>query len=144
MTTMGLNYLVYEETKRSNLAREGENFRSNTAREKENFRSAVASLVETVQHNRNTENLGWGQLSEQSRSNRARETESHRANTAQEGIKGRELEERRYQYDIDNLSVPLRAWMSQDRRGIPQSDKELDSVYQAADWFRGWIPLLKD
>lgn len=149
MTTMGLNYLVYEETKRSNLAKEGENFRSNQAREKENFRSAVAGLSETVRHNRMSENLGWGEIAvkergvaENERSNKAREKETHRTNVAQEGQKSQELREKAYQFNVGNLS--------EERKAVRSSERlEEDTFYTLTEQFKGgvrdlqkWIPLI--
>lgn len=79
------------ETNRSNLAREIETNRSNIAQEKERNRSNVASEQETARSHRATEalrtreiGLGYSQLAEAERSNRARELETYRSNTARE------------------------------------------------------------
>lgn len=99
MTTMGLDYLKYQETKRSNLAqetetnrsnvvREGEINRSNLAKEGENNRHNVVTEVETNRHNiageveTNRSNLA--REAENNRSNVARENENYRSNVARE------------------------------------------------------------
>lgn len=103
------NYEVENETKRSNRANEAETYRSNVAREEETYRHNTAyegetkrhnqaqeyldllGINETSRHNRATEGLqgaqiqlGYANLSELSRSNKAREAETYRSNKARE------------------------------------------------------------
>lgn len=75
MTEMGVKYLNYLESNRSNLAEEAETNRANLAREAETHRSNVANETET------------------NRSNLAKEAETHRTNVVNEGIKQGTLDE---------------------------------------------------
>lgn len=67
------NLASEQETYRSNVARESETYRSNRAKEDETIRSNKAREYETNRHNVASENLGYGQLSEQIRSNQLNE-----------------------------------------------------------------------
>lgn len=80
MTTMGLQYLSYQENVRSNIARENENIRHNTTTEG----LGTLSFGESVRSNLANESLKLGSLDEEIRSNQAREYENYRSNLARE------------------------------------------------------------
>lgn len=90
MTQMGLNYLVYQENRRNNLATEAETNRSNLARETETNRSNLAQEAETNRSNlaRETEThrSNLAKEAETNRANLAREFETHRSNVMNEGL----------------------------------------------------------
>lgn len=116
-----------DETRRSNLAKEGETIRSNLAREEENRRHNVASeeltstqLAEVARHNRASEglqsrtiSLGYAQLGETTRHNQqlealtaSQQTEIQRHNVAQEALQRTQIgETRRHQIAQDILSA---------------------------------------
>lgn len=82
MTENQLAYLQYEETARSNAAREAETNRSNLAREAETNRANLANETETIRSNKARE-------TETNRANVARETETNRANLVDEAERER-------------------------------------------------------
>lgn len=87
MTTMGLNYLTYQETQRANLAKEGlsnkeieEKMRSNRVNES----ISQGSLSESIRTHQANEKISQGNLDETIKSHRVNEAENHRANVARE------------------------------------------------------------
>lgn len=80
MTYNQIQYWNLQELIRSNKAREGENFRHNLATETETHRSNVVHENELIRHNKQTEAIAWGNLSELSRHNKATESETVRHN----------------------------------------------------------------
>lgn len=120
MTMMGLQYLAHVETKRSNLAREGETFRHNVVTEDLGFQS----LGETVRSNLARENIQQGNLDELVRSNYVREaqnefaiTENARANRMRESIQWSGLfEEKRANKARESISLSTLAETSRHNR----------------------------
>lgn len=121
MTQMGLNYLVHQETSRSNLANEGLKRGQN---------------VETARHNVQTEKVAFGELAVQRgaldetiRSNVARESETHRSNVT------KERETRRS--NIANESIALDT-LSENRRAnmARESENRRSNVAKESENFR--------
>lgn len=93
MTRNQIDYWSLQETKANNLRNWNETVRSNKAREYETNRHNLATedlgnrnLMEITRHNRATEYVEQGKLAETRRSNLAREAETNRSNMAQEAI----------------------------------------------------------
>lgn len=97
MTQNQIAFYNYLESKRANLAREGENTRSNVARE-----------TETNRHNVVTEEQAGKQLIEMGRHNLATESETRRANLEKELLTGRD-QDLRHEIQLDqNVLTGLR------------------------------------
>lgn len=110
MTNNQISFLNYQETARSNLAREQETNRSNVARERETHRTNIVNEGENRRSNlaRESENLrsNLARESEAKRSNLAKEYEMHRSNVANEQI------------DIGKLHETQRANTEQKRHNL--------------------------
>lgn len=76
MTQMGLNYLNYVETNRSNLANEGLKSQQNSETRRHNVAGEGVALSQL--------DINRGSLDESIRSNKAREAENNRSNLARE------------------------------------------------------------
>lgn len=131
-----------DETQRSNLAREAENYRSNYAREQENYRSNVAREAELRRSNLATELWRDQSLALDTEIRRGTLAETQRANIAREGIQRSQVQlgysqlaetarsnlvrEAQGQQSIDNQYLFSSLANSQRRRELDISEKRTD------------------
>lgn len=125
MTTMGLDYLKYQESQRSNLANEAETNRSNLARETETNRSNLAREAETHRANVAGEQ-------ETHRSNMAKEAETNRANTMQDTREWAKINESKRATDLKHEEAKMKNQTEQDKlsetRRANEAKEELSTI----------------
>lgn len=132
MTNNQISFLNYQETNRSNLARERETQRSNLAREGETHRSNIVVEGETQRSNLAKE-------SEMRRSNLAKESETHRTNVVNEQIDIGKLhethrvntEQRRHNLASETLSSTQNA-IAKERNDIDRYVAELRNAMDSS------------
>lgn len=93
MTQNQIAYWNYQETKRSNQAREGENKRHNINAETETNRHNLASESIDLSSLYETNRANLAKEKENTRANQARERETHRSNLVNEGLSRANLAE---------------------------------------------------
>lgn len=143
MTNNQISFLNYQETNRSNLAREQETKRSNLAREGETHRSNIVNEGEIRRSNlaRERENLrsNLAKESETKRSNLAKERETHRSNVVNEQIDIGKLhetqrantEQRRHNRASETLSSNQNA-IAKERNDIDRYIAELKNAMETS------------
>lgn len=137
MTENQLAYLQYEETARSNVAREAETNRSNLAREAETNRANLVNEAETKRSNIARE-------TETNRANVARETETNRSNLVDEAERERSNKQRealtRVGHELQARSIKV----DQDKAKEQARHNEFMEGVAVSSEARGWMDSFSD